>query len=585
MAADAAALEQELVRLRRRAAELEALFSTARELVLLQDVDEVLRRLVARAHELMGTDVTYLSEVEPVGSGLRVRHSVGTVTREFRDLQVPAGVGLASKVAQTRAPVWVASYPAMQEAPHHDRIDAVVAAEGLVSFLGVPLAVGDEVLGVLFACNRFVHDFAPEQILLLSAFADHAAAVLHSARVMAERAAATARAEEAYRQLEQHLAATEVASAIHEELTTAVISGGTVVDLVSTVSRRLGRRAWALDDEGVPVLARSGEGAGLPPRAALAAAAARSQASGHAESVESGGHRWLIATILGADRVVGSILLSEDDATAPDDAARRTLERAAQVAALVSFKRDAVGAIRAERRAALLLDLLDGRAGAAEHDPHVALPGALLACAVLDVPGRGLAQAVAMAVDVVKDDALVAQRGESIIVGWATPDAVERTERLRRALAERLREPAVTAVVATLHSGLAASVDRASRDLAFLPSLGISGTTVASQAFAPYHSLASSDPGAVEHFVTDLIGPVLAWDTTRGTRLFDTLCAIFDAGESRHEAAKRLHIHKNTVQQRLERIEQLLPGSWSDPEFRFRVHAAVRLERLRRALT
>ncbi|MFT4284492.1 MAG: GAF domain-containing protein, partial [Protaetiibacter sp.] len=175
----------ENARLRRRAAELEALFSTARELVRLRDVEQVLRRLVERAHSLMGTDVTYLSEAEGDAGDLRVRYTAGTVTPEFRDLRVPAGYGLASMVVRTREPVRVPRYAAMSEAPHDAHIDAVVAAEGLVSFLGVPLAVGDEVLGALFACNRSPHEFTPEQVLLLSAFADHAAAVLHSARLLA----------------------------------------------------------------------------------------------------------------------------------------------------------------------------------------------------------------------------------------------------------------------------------------------------------------------------------------------------------------------------------------------------------------
>ncbi len=583
----ASADEVLLARLRRRTTELEALVSTARELVRLQDVDDVLSRLVQRAHELMGTDVTYLSEVEPGTGEIRVRHSTGTVTPAFRDLLVPPGYGLASKIVATRAPAWVPSYREMAAAPHDPHIDAVVAAEGLVAFLGVPLTVGDEVLGALFACNRYVYDFTPEEVLLLSAFADHAAAVLHSARVMAERAAATARAEEANRRLAQQLAATELASAVHEELTAAVISGGTVVDLVSTLSRRLGRPVWALDDVGRPLLERAADTAGLPRRALLDEAAARSHASGHAETLEAAGRRWIIAAIPGAERVRGSIL-AEDDAATTDDVSRRMLERAAHVAAIVSFKRDAVAAIRAERRAAALIDLLEGRPrDDLEGDPEVALSGSLTACAVVDVPGPGRSHAAAAAADVVGDDGLVAQRGDMLVVAWAAPDAAERTEALRRALAERLRVPGATAVVATLHDGapdLAASVDRATRDLAFLPLLGIGGVTAGSDAFAPYHALASPHPGAVEHFVADLLGPVLEWDDRRGTLLFETLGAFFDAGENHADAAARLHVHKNTARQRMERIEQLLPGSWDDPEFRFRVNAAVRLERLRRSL-
>lgn len=570
-------------RQRRRASELEALFSTARELVRLQDVDEVLGRLVERAHQLMGTDVTYLSEVENTRGDLRVRHSVGTVTPGFRDLAVPAGVGLASLVAGAREPAWVARYETMTEAGHDDRIDAAVRAEGLVSFLGVPLAVGDEVLGALFACNRFGYDYTPDDVLLLSAFADHAAAVLHTARALAERAAAVVRAEEAYRELERHLAATELASGIHEELTSAAMSGGTVVDLVATVSRRIGRRVWVLDDQ-----ARLLDGTGeLPSRTVLRDAVARSQVSGHAESIVARDRAWIVVAIVGADRVLGSIL-SEDGPGAADRVVRRTLERAAQVAALVSFKRDAVVALRAERRAHWLLAVVDGGASEPSADVEPALLALTLgACAVIDVLERDVADAAFVAAGAVGDDGVVARRDHRVIIAWAVDDAIEATERVRRLLADRLHEPALTAVVCTgLHgrADLGPAVERAAADLRFLRPLGIEATTVPSAGLAPYHALSSGEPTSVIRFVDELLGPVLGWDERRGTALFETLACYFDGGESRHAVSKRLRIHPNTVQQRLDRIRSLLVGDWDDSEFRFRVQAAARLERLRRSL-
>ena len=569
-------------RLRRRANELEALFSTARELVRLQDVDEVLGRLVERAHQLMGTDVTYLSEVENVRGDLRVRHSVGTVTPGFRDLAVPAGVGLASLVAGTREPAWVARYETMTEVGHDDRIDAAVRAEGLVSFLGVPLAVGDEVLGALFACNRFGYDYTPDDVLLLSAFADHAAAVLHTARALAERAAAVVRAEEAYRELERHLAATELASGIHEELTSAAMSGGTVVDLVVTLSQRLGRRVWALDDQ-----ARLLDGGGeLPSRPVLRDAVGRSQLSGHAELVEARGHRWLVVAIVGADRVLGSIVA--EAGSGPDDSVlRRALERAAQVAALVSFKRDAVIALRAERRARWLLAVVDGADDlSADVEPSLRAmtPGA---CAVVDVLERDVADAAFVAAGAVGENGVVARRDHRVIVAWSVADPVAETERLRRLLADRLHESALTAVVCTGLGGwaeLGPAVERATADLRFLHPLGIEAATVPSDSLAPYHALTSGEPTAVIRFVDELLGPILDWDERRGTALFDTLAGYFDDGESRHAVARRLRIHPNTVQQRLDRIRSLLVGDWDDSEYRFRVQAAARLERLRRSL-
>lgn len=584
--------QQLTARLRRRGAELEALFSTARELVRLQDVTDVLRRLVDRAHGLMGTDVTYLSEVENAQGDLRVRYSAGTVTAEFRDLVVPAGFGLASLIAHTREPAWVRSYPRMADAPHDPAIDAAVEQEGLVSFLGVPLAVGDEVLGALFACNRFAHDFTPEQVLLLSAFADHAAAVLHSARVLAESAAARAHAETAYRESEKLLAATQLVGGIHEELTAAVISGGTLVDLVGTVSRRLGRRVWAVDGAGHPVDASPGAARDLPPRRPLAETILQSQRSGHAETVVVDDRRWLVVAILGADRVLGAIVADDavaDDAVAQatggliDDAARPTLERAAHVAALVSFKRDAVTAIRVERRARLLLGMLDGTVDESQLATEVDAP--VLAASVIDVRGRD--GALRAAADAVGDDGLVAQREHHLLIAWTTPDPQRLTERVRRVLVDRLREPETTAVVGTETPGIAtwrSAVERAIRDLRFLAPLGIAGVTVRSDAFAPYHVLTSAEPEAAARFVGDVLGPVQEWDARRGTALVETLGVYFDSGESRQAAAVALQVHTNTVQQRLDRIDTLLEGDTSDPEFRFRLQAAVRLTRLRRRL-
>ena len=74
---------------------------------------------------------------------------------------------------------------------------------------------------------------------------------------------------------------------------------------------------------------------------------------------------------------------------------------------------------------------------------------------------------------------------------------------------------------------------------------------------------------------------MIRWDRRRKTDLVATLAAYFGTGESASATGRELHVHKNTVQQRLERIQELTIGEWADPEFRFRLHAAVRLHVLR----
>jgi GAF domain-containing protein len=181
MAEDFPATEQgtlaELERLRARDRELSALMASLRELVEVRDVQQLLQKLVDRAHELIGTDLTYLSEYDEGTDELFVRANRGAVSPNMRGLRVPAGVGLASKVVQTRSAQWTAAYD-VASFPHESEVTAAVEAERMESILGVPLISSDRVLGVLFAADRSTRTFRAEEIALLTAFADQAAVIL-----------------------------------------------------------------------------------------------------------------------------------------------------------------------------------------------------------------------------------------------------------------------------------------------------------------------------------------------------------------------------------------------------------------------
>ncbi len=77
-----------------------------------------------------------------------------------------------------------------------------------------------------------------------------------------------------------------------------------------------------------------------------------------------------------------------------------------------------------------------------------------------------------------------------------------------------------------------------------------------------------------------VLGPVLDHDTTRGTDLIGTLEAWFAAGGSPRHASSALHVHVNTVAQRLERVSALLGADWTRPERALEVQLALHLRRL-----
>jgi sugar diacid utilization regulator len=81
-------------------------------------------------------------------------------------------------------------------------------------------------------------------------------------------------------------------------------------------------------------------------------------------------------------------------------------------------------------------------------------------------------------------------------------------------------------------------------------------------------------------FVRSVLGPLLAYDARRGTDLVGTLRAYYACGTNLTRAKEELHIHVNTVVQRLDRIESLLGGGWNSPDRALELQLALQLSSL-----
>ena len=81
-------------------------------------------------------------------------------------------------------------------------------------------------------------------------------------------------------------------------------------------------------------------------------------------------------------------------------------------------------------------------------------------------------------------------------------------------------------------------------------------------------------------FVRATLGPVLDYDERRGTDLAHTLRTYFDCGANLTRAKELLHVHVNTVVQRLERIASLLGDDWQSPDRALEIQLALRLDSL-----
>lgn len=576
-------------RWRRREQELAAILSGVRELAELRDVDTLLERIVDRARGLLGADVAYLTGHHD--NALRVRTTSGVVAPELRDLVVPVGVGLASRVVTQRTPQWTSAYSENLKVPHGEGVDAAVAAEGLHSLLGVPLLAGTEVLGALFAANRTTYEFSPDEIALLGAFADHAAIVLQTARLLEATQSAAEAAREATTVLSENLAATERASRVHEDLTSVVVGGGSAREIAETLSHALGRRVVILGRDLLPVAGApfAGETTNAPaaPGSSVREAIARSRHSGLCVHVDAGNeyeYEYAV-TVVSGDVLLGALLLGPGErGLGPVE--RRTAERAAQIMALVTLKQDAI--VDAENRVSdeILSDLLHPRTQdtatittrARSRGIHLDRVRSLVVLAVPTEARRqslGIVRALATSILVGEEDGLlVALTSDADATGAG--DAV-RQQLARRSTADVL---AVAGHPICEVGDVAASFGAARRCAGLLETMGRTDGVVDVRAYAPYLTMFGAGGTDPREFIDVVIGPVTTWDAEHGGDLLATLTAFIDAQSSPTRTARRLYVHVNTVLQRLERIAALLGEDWREPEPLFRISVATRMHGL-----
>ncbi|KAF4406628.1 MULTISPECIES: GAF domain-containing protein [Streptomyces] len=571
---------------RRREAELSALFETAHDLAGLRDLDAVLQAIVQRARSLLGTECAYLTLNDPQAGDTYMRVTDGSVSARFQQLRLGMGEGLGGLVAQTARPYVTDSYFDDPRFQHTRTIDSGVRDEGLVAILGVPLMLGSGVIGVLFAADRRARVFEREQTALLASFAAHAAVAIDTANLLAETRSALAELENANEIIRDRSAVIERASEVHDRLTELVLRGGGVHDVAAAVAEVL---------SGSVSFAESG--------AAPAEAVERSRQDGHAVRH---GDDWVAAVSAGGE-LLGALVLRGHPGLDPVD--QRTLERAAMVTSLLLIARRSAGEAEQRVRGELLDDLLD----APERDPRLLRERAVRLSADLDAPHVVLTARVESAGtgDTAEQETADRQRlwsaashlaatrhglaaardGGTVLLLPAVPDetagetARQTAAQLGAAVPGAVTVGASAPVPAPASSpgSVAAAYAESRRCVEALRLLGRAGEGAAAEDFG-FLGLLLADSGDVGAFVRRTIGPVADYDERRGTELVRTLEAYFGCAMSPARTKEELHVHVNTVAQRLERIGRLLGPDWQSPARALEIQLALRLHRLASAV-
>lgn len=585
--------ETETFSLVRRQRELASLYATAKSLTALGELDEVLRSIVHHAHELIGTDFTYLSLVGADGR-LSARASEGTVSASFLAAGIPAGAGLGGKVLASRSPHWVSNYAAATLIEHDPEFDRLVAAEKLVALLGVPLVIRGEAVGALFAADRSERSFQADEAALLSAFADHAAVALDNARLYEASRTALRELRVAYGRIEQHMAVMQRAQDIHEALTGVVLEGGAPEDVAQLLADRLGGSVTLLDRSGAVLVHRDSAsspcrapgGAGLADAVEEACRTGRCAISADADgtTVHS------VASVQAGDDRLGALAWSRTTAAGdgdPDDTDLRTLERATHILGLLTLKERAVAEAGERLSGELLTELMTGSPGISPAQRARARargidPDRLDLVLVADSPGVSSADLLRHLHGIARDCSGLAGEhlGRATLILHSTED--DRTvEDVHRRLRRALGAPVIVVAERVPCHDWSRAFSLAGRCAAVVRALDHTDLGTTTGRYALYAMV--FDPDRVhelDRFVSGSIGPLLDYDRRRGTELVETLGTYYEHRANVAATARALYVHVNTLVKRLDRVASVLGLDWregNDLELRL----GLRLHRLR----
>jgi DNA-binding PucR family transcriptional regulator len=532
--------------------------------------------------------------------------------RPFRLGPGPYGEGPSSRAFRSREPVTIRD---AQIDPAFVPWAGVAVEQGYRSLAAIPLVVSGEAIGTLVSYTRSVHEFSPEELLLLETMANQAAAAITAARLHEQEQATIKRLEEARGSLEAQTHLLERSEEIHAELTGVVLADSGLAAIAAALARILSGSVVIAEPAGT-VLAAAAFGA-IPTGLAEivgdpAALAARLLEPREPVELRPGddpavaGRTFVAPVTIGREVVARLwVLQPTGDLGALE---RRALEHGATVVALELLKQRIASEVEARLRGDLLADILDRRLSdtstlqARASHLHLDLNARHAAVVLkLDSPVDGdlvsandaglnrrmlaIASATLRRLRVPalageRDGLVVILVSEATTAGTRTPaDIAEAVRRdARRGLPGAVASAAIgpwvdriTDVPRSFHIARGAiEVSRrgGSRDRVIkLEDLGVYGLL-----------LTVGDLDELVGFANKTLGPIRAYDGKRGSELLPTLRAYLDCSCRTAAAAAALDVHPNTVAYRIHRIETILGVDLTQPEILLRIQLALVLD-------
>jgi GAF domain-containing protein len=224
-----------------RGDQLAALVQSGHSLMGGLPLQAILERIMREASRIAKTPHILVFLMDREASVLRLAASSERLVAP--GLEAPLGTSLSGRVATTGRPLFV---PDTRNDPRSLLTEQNREA-GIVTYLGLPITLREQALGVLVFNTEAPREYAPEEISYLSAFADQAALAIESARL--------------YEALETRVQRTETLTRLNRLISSSLDVDHVLREIAGAATQVTGAAlaiVWAADENRRVVEARAG---------------------------------------------------------------------------------------------------------------------------------------------------------------------------------------------------------------------------------------------------------------------------------------------------------------------------------------
>lgn len=568
---------------------MHALYASAKALTELASVDEVLQSITQQARRFIDADLVYLTVDE---AGKRLMRAVdGTFSDEFRTNQLQTGVGLAGLVESVLAPAWTANYFTDRRFKRSSRFDYLMKLEGIVALLAIPMLEEGELRGMLFVGHRSTRHFSPDEIAILSTFANHASISLRNARLYQRSQDAVAKLTHLQAELSETTASLQRANNVHDLITRTVLQGGGYGEVLAHLIDAVPGEAAIFNDVGqlvakTPLSTITTLPLDTGERAALNTASARATYNHAADGVLS-----RTVDVVAAKERLGHLMhRSPTEAVVDDD---YILERCGQIIAMLMTRNRAVVEARFRAKGELANEILRSagplgneiieraRVGGIEVD---SLESVIFIDPKLKAQIRRVL-AVANSCPTPGGE-VTYTRYRGSVVGLSSGNATSTADAVLSALAALgVTGSAVCVEPFDPSEPVAPQISRAWRIMQLARGLDLTDSVLSGGHLAPYATLFTTDQNAdATQFIDYHLGDIIRHDSTHKTDLLRTVQVYVKNDGNLRRTADALYIHVNSLIKRLSRVDGILGKPWRSAPQSTLIALAAQLEYLRKAL-